>query len=155
MATLFTELVGKGNELAEQFDVAVIDPFCEAIGRPRDQGRIFLIFLLQFPHGWFLHYCVHGTFIRHIYNILLGILIQIYLYGFEFIHVIVMTVMAYAIMMGLPRHRQAWYVMYWVLGSLSFQHLYGMYYFFGVFRMDVTSYTMLLTCKLSSLAFCY
>ena len=45
--------------------------------------------------------------------------------------------------------------MYWVLGSLSCQHLYGMYHYFGVYRMDVTSYTMLLTCKLSSLAFCY
>ena len=75
MASLFEELVVKGNAIAEQVDLNIVDPFCAVLGRPRDQGRIFLIFLLQFPHGWFLHYCLYGTYVRHIYNIVLGILI--------------------------------------------------------------------------------
>lgn len=45
--------------------------------------------------------------------------------------------------------------MFWVLGYLSYQHFSQMMNNFGGYEMEITSYTMLLVCKLSSLAFCY
>lgn len=45
--------------------------------------------------------------------------------------------------------------MFWVLGYLSYQHIYKLWFSFGVYNFDITMYTMLLVCKLSALAFCY
>lgn len=45
--------------------------------------------------------------------------------------------------------------MAWVLGYLSYQHISRMITNFGGFDIDVTTYTMLLVCKLSAMAFCY
>ena len=118
--TSFSDLISMGSSLAASIDEAAVLPIGDLIGRPPDQVRIFLIFLLQYPNGWFMHYCVHGTTVRHIYNIVLGILIQMYLYGFGIFHVILMTVVAYAMMLLMPRHKQAPYVMFWVLGYLSY-----------------------------------
>ena len=43
----------------------------------------------------------------------------------------------------------------WVLFYLSCSHLYSVIYKFGSYDMNITTYTMLLVCKLSALAFCY
>lgn len=45
--------------------------------------------------------------------------------------------------------------MCWVLAYLSYSHLMALIYRFGSYDMDITSYTMLLVCKLSALAYCY
>jgi len=58
-------------------------------------------------------------------------------------------------MIFLPRKSQAPAVMIWVLLYLSYQHLLSVLYHFGSYEMDTTSYTMLLVCKLSALAYCY
>ena len=42
-----------------------------------------------------------------------------------------------------------------VLAYLSSQHIYRMWVNFGGFNLDITTFTMLLICKLSALAFCY
>lgn len=45
--------------------------------------------------------------------------------------------------------------MFWVLAYLSVNHLEVIIYKFGTYEMDITSQTMLLVCKLSSLAYCF
>ena len=77
------------------------------------------------------------------------------MFGFGILHVILMTSVAYALMIVFPRHKQANYVMFWVLGYLSYSHLDSLINRFGSYDMDITTYTMLLVCKLSALAFCY
>ena len=136
-------------------DEATVDPLVAAVGRPQDQIRLCLIMFAGYPLGWFMYYFVHGTTARHLFNIVMGILIQLYLYGTGIIHVILMASVAYALMIFLPRKSQAQAVMIWVLLYLSYQHLLSVLYHFGSYEMDTTSYTMLLVCKLSALAFCY
>jgi len=117
-------LIDLGNVAAGVVDGYVAEPLADTFGRPVDQIRIFVIFLAQYPNGWFMHYCLHGTFIRHIYNVTLGILLQLYLYGLKgIVHVVLMTVVAYLLMLLMPRQKQAPYVMFWVLGYLSYLHL--------------------------------
>ena len=43
----------------------------------------------------------------------------------------------------------------WVLTYLSCSHLHSVIYKFGSYDMNITTYTMLLVCKLSALSFCY
>ena len=45
--------------------------------------------------------------------------------------------------------------MVFVMLYLSVQHIYRMITNFGGWEMDITTFTMLLTAKLSGLAFCY
>lgn len=66
-----------------------------------------------------MHYCLHGKYVRHIYNIVLGLLIQLYLYGFQTMHVVVMSSVVYALMIFLPRKISAPYAMFYVLIHLS------------------------------------
>jgi len=152
---MVSSLIDFGNSLASSIDSFAVDPLCKAIGRPPDQIRIFVAFLLMYPQGWLMHYFIHGTLIRHLYSITLGVLIQLYIFGFGILHVILMSAVAYAMMKFLPRDKQAPYVMIWVLLYLSYSHLNTLLYNFGGYEMDITSYTMLLVCKLSALAYCY
>jgi len=124
-------LIDFGNLLATQLDTLAVDPLCVAVGRPADQIRIFVVFLFMYPQGWIMHYFIHGTTVRHIFNIVLGIIIQMYVFGFEIFHVILMSAVAYAMMAFLPRHKQAPVVMMWVLAYLSYNHLSSIFYNVG------------------------
>ena len=66
-----------------------------------------------------------------------------------------MTFVAYAIMNLAPRHKQNTFVFLWVMSYLSFEHIYRMWINFGGYDMDITTYSMILTAKLSALSFCY
>lgn len=73
-------------------------------GLPVDQIRIFVSFLISYPIGWFMHFCVRGTVTRHLYATILGIALQSYIYGWEVLDCLVMTAVAYALMILLPRN---------------------------------------------------
>ena len=141
--------------MAEVVDGIAVTPLCEIFSRPPDQIRMFLIFVIQYPIGWVMHYAIYGTLFRHLFTMCIGIVMQLYLYGFAVGHVVLMTVVSYAMMIFMPRDKSAPAVMFWVLAYLSHQHLTQLLYNFGGYEMEVTSYTMLLVCKLSSLAYCY
>jgi len=66
-----------------------------------------------------------------------------------------MTAIVYAMMIFLPRKTSAPVTMFFVLFYLSGQHIYALMYNESDYVMDITAYTMLLICKLSSVAFCY
>lgn len=57
----------------DQLDVALVNPLIEFSGQSQDSVRIIMIFLMQYPLGWFMHFCVHGTYVRHLFNIILGL----------------------------------------------------------------------------------
>lgn len=149
------ELAVHGNALADIVDTVTVFPLCEMFSRPPDQIRIFNIFVVQYPIGWLMHYCVHGTVIRHLFTLTIGLLMQMYLFGFAIGHVFLMSLVAYAMMILMPRDKSAPAVMLWVLGYLSYSHITSYWYNFGGYEMEITTYTMLLVCKLSALAYCY
>jgi hypothetical protein len=72
---------------------------------PADQIRIFIIFLMNYPIGWFIYFCVQGPLFRHMFVITLGIIIQMYLYGWEITHVLFMGYGGYAMMNLLDREK--------------------------------------------------
>jgi MBOAT, membrane-bound O-acyltransferase family len=66
-----------------------------------------------------------------------------------------MTAVTYIMMIALPRNFQHKVVMGFVLAYLSGSHIYRMVTNYGGWDMDITTYTMILTAKLSALSFCY
>jgi len=77
------------------------------------------------------------------------------MYREQFWHTLIMTFISYALMIAFPRHKQARFVFIFVMGYLSYQHIYRMYKNYGGYDMDITTFTMILTAKLSALAYCY
>ena len=54
-------------------DEATVDPLVKAVGRPQDQIRLALVMFAGYPLGWMMHYLIHGTTVRHLFNIFVGI----------------------------------------------------------------------------------
>ena len=96
-------IVETGQALADMLDQAVVYPISEAIGQQAAFIRLFLIFFLQYPIGWVMHFCIHGTLARHIYTITIGVLIQLYMFGLDIVHVVLMSAVAYAMMKFMKR----------------------------------------------------
>lgn len=108
-----------------------------------------------YPLGFMLKYLVKGTLPRHIFSIVTGFLLQLYMFREQFIHPLIMTAVVYLLMNVLPRNQQHKAILVFVMGYLSSQHIYRMITNFGGWDMDITTYTMILTAKLSALGFCY
>lgn len=77
------------------------------------------------------------------------------MYRGQIIHPILMTVITYAMMVAMPRLSQGKAVFAFVMLYLSGSHIYRMWTNFGGWDMDITTYTMILTAKLSAMAYCY
>ena len=91
---------------------------------------------------------MRGRVVRHIYAIVLGVLIQLYMYGAEIFHVVFLTYGAYILMGVVKREKQQMYVTAWVFAYLSYNHYDSYINRFMVYDMGVTTFTMLHVLKL-------
>lgn len=110
---------------------------------------------MGYPLGFLMCYVIRGTQARHFFSIITGFLLQMYMFRGQFIHPLIMTFITLALMMSLKRDLQHKVVFVFTLLYLSGSHIYRMITNFGGWDMDITTYTMILTCKLSALGFCY
>lgn len=114
-----------------------------------------LCMLMVYPLGWIMNLCLKGALIRHLFATIFGIIIQIYMYRDQVVHVFAMTLVTYFLMNVLPRNQQHKAVFVFVLGYMSAQHIQSMLTNFGGWDLNVTTYTMILAAKFSALGFCY
>ena len=55
---------------------SVVGAICKALGKPEDQIKLVLMLLLNLPLGLFMNVCLPQIpLVRHIYSIVLGLLI--------------------------------------------------------------------------------
>ena len=73
------------------------------LGKPDDHIRIIVCMMLQVVIGFVLHLFIRGALSRYIFNIVVGVSLQIYMYRWEFLHIFAMGYLTYAIMMFAPR----------------------------------------------------
>ena len=76
---------------ATMFDKAVIFPLSDIIGFQAEFIRLYALFLATFPLGLIMHYCIYGKTARHLFSIVMGILMQAYLYRYEVLHTAAIT----------------------------------------------------------------
>ena len=70
-------------------------------------------------------------------------------------HVVLMSYPCYLMMMFLPRNKQQYYVTAYLLLYNCYLHISSMIRDYGGYNMDITSYTMLLFCKLWGMSWAY
>jgi len=114
-----------------------------------------LCLYMAYPLSWILNNLVSGTTPRHLFSTITGLLLQIYMFRDQVVHSLTMTLITYLLMNVLPRNQQNKAAFVFVMAYLSGSHIYRMITNFGGWDMDITTYTMILTAKLSALAFCY
>ena len=71
------------------------------------------------------------------------------------LHVIGMSYPVYLMMHIIPRNQQQYYVTTYLLIYMSTQHIVSMMKNYGGYDCDVTSYTMILFCKLWAMSWAY
>ena len=76
---------------ATLLDELVIFPVSELIGFQAEFIRLYVLFLATFPLGLIMHYCVYGKTARYLFSIVMGILMQAYLYRYEVLHTAAIT----------------------------------------------------------------
>ena len=65
------------------------------------------------------------------------------MYGFEIVHNIALTYIAYILMAVFPREKQTTWVTAWVFGYLTYNHYDAYINRFMVYDMGITTFTML------------
>ena len=73
------------------------------LGKPDDHIRIIVCMMLQVVIGFVLHMFLRGSLERYLFNIVVGVSLQVYMYRWEVFHIFLMGYATYAIMMIAPR----------------------------------------------------
>jgi lysophospholipid acyltransferase len=136
--------------------LGVFDTVSSSIGIPADQLILVFCFFAALPLGLVQHYFIRGELPRHLYSIVCGMsfaLLQFGLYGL--VHFFITSAGVYAMLLTLPRNKVAFPVLCFCLSYLSYMHLYRMITDWMGWKMDATGLQMLMTCKLSLLAYAY
>jgi len=84
----------------------------------------------------------HGS-IRHLFNIVVGLFLQYFMFRQAIYHVFLITAVTYLLMALLPRNKQQNYVMAWVMGYLTYIHVERMWTNYGGYDLEMSLYLML------------
>jgi lysophospholipid acyltransferase len=134
----------------------LFQPLSDMTGTPTDQIVVVFCFIIALPLGWIHHYCISSALLRHLFSIVCGVailLLQFELRGL--IHFGLTSIIVYMMLLVLPQRHVAFPVLSFLLVYLSSMHIYRMVTDYMGWRMDATSVQMLMTCKLSLLAYSY
>lgn len=141
--------------LHEQVE-SLVNIIATAVSKPEDHTRMIVSIILAYPMGWFMNiFLTKGGWVRNLYSLVTGFLLQNYMFRETTFHVYAYSLGGFLIMRLFPRAWQHWVMMVFLLIYMSSQHIYSMLNDFGGFHMDITTYTMILVCKLWILAWEY
>eukprot|EP01094_Clydonella_sp_ATCC50884_P020976 TRINITY_DN4495_c0_g1_i1.p1 TRINITY_DN4495_c0_g1~~TRINITY_DN4495_c0_g1_i1.p1 ORF type:complete len:546 (+),score=169.85 TRINITY_DN4495_c0_g1_i1:87-1640(+) len=141
-------------------NTAVIDAHMDAlsatVGLPTDQVKYILCLLAAVPFGWFLRALPNVPALKHFLSIFVSVLFSSFaLGGLSWVHAVASAFGAYLLMLVLPPATAAPAVMVWAMTYMSVSHIYRMWTDYMGWTLDFTGPQMMLTLKLTSLAYCY
>lgn len=125
-------------------------------GIAEDQTKLVCIFVLSIVAGHIQWRWVRGTLRRHLYSVSVGLLFAVVQFGLSNLcYFLVSSVVVYAMLKVLPRTRVALPVFVFCMLFLCCTHIHRMVTDWMGWRMDETALQMILTCKMTSLAYSY
>ncbi|XP_018495139.1 membrane-bound O-acyltransferase domain-containing protein 2 [Galendromus occidentalis] len=92
---------------------------------------------------------------RKLFTFLVGVLVLYFCFGGDVIHLFVQTTVAYLLIVFCPIEPLPRFSLYFCLGYQSILHGYRMYYDYQGYTLDITGALMMLTQRLTSLAFSF
>ncbi|KAL5014014.1 hypothetical protein ScPMuIL_008284 [Solemya velum] len=134
-------------------------PLADISGLPIDQVNFLICqliaLLLGAPFRKYLSPQTTLPEVRHLTSTLIGILLTIFCFGYQIWYLIVQSGVCYLIMKYGDKNLQHKLVFGFVMIYMSIAHMYRQYYDYGGYTLDITGPLMIMTQKLSSMAFAY
>lgn len=119
-----------------------------------DQLKLIVVLLTTYVLAQVHALLPYNRRLREIYSLVAGVSLGWFLVGYEILHLFGTAAVAYALLAVLPRERAVVAVVVGVFVYLVFVcHLYQMVTAYMIYTLDYTGSQMLLTLKLSALAF--
>lgn len=110
--------------------------------------------LLVYPFSAIMYHLPNRN-LKHFFSFFVGFALVQWIFGADWIHTFVSSIVTYLICLVAPAKHQAKIAFWWMMGYMTAAHAYRMYvsYLSGAF--DFTGTQMVLTMKLTSLAYNY
>ncbi|XP_030642126.1 membrane-bound O-acyltransferase domain-containing protein 2 [Chanos chanos] len=136
----------------------LLQPISEIIDLPLDQVNFVVCQLFALCTAfWFrlyLHPSKTSTFVRHVVATLLGFYLALFCFGWYALHFLVQSGLTYGIMIFAGVEHMHKYCFVFALGYLSLCQITRVYVFdYGMYSADFTGPMMVITQKITSLAF--
>jgi lysophospholipid acyltransferase len=143
------------------------------VGFPSDQLAMVLCLLLNYPLG-FLFLRLLGQSdpafrssssslalalalalaLRHVYSVVPSVLFGVWLFQWDILHSLVSSMVGYAILLATSRSTSCGKIMFiYAMAYVAASHIYSMYYSYMDWHLDFTRPQMIITIKLTTLAF--
>ncbi|XP_061178274.1 lysophospholipid acyltransferase 2-like [Saccostrea echinata] len=90
---------------------------------------------------------------RHALELVVGFILTAFCFGYQVIHVVLMGWLCYALILHAPRDKFHVLVFISGMGYLCIMHMYRQYYDYEGYSLDITGPLMILTQKVTSIAF--
>ncbi|XP_059898176.1 lysophospholipid acyltransferase 2b [Gadus macrocephalus] len=137
---------------------SLLQPISEIINLPLDQVNFVVCqlcaLLTAFWFRLYLHPKRSSPFIRHVVATLLGLYFALFCFGWYALHFLVQSGLTYGIMILTGVEHMHKYCLVVALGYLSFCQITRVYVFdYGMYSADFTGPMMVITQKITSLAF--
>lgn len=135
----------------------LLEGLAAAVDLPLDQVNFFaaqlvaLLLAVVYRKGFHPSVTIHG--LRHCYGLAVGIALIYFCYGLHTLHLFVMSTMCFILLKVVSPRTVHIYVLVGSLTYLSLMHVWRVYYSYGSNKIDVSGPLMVLTQKVSSLAF--
>jgi len=135
----------------------LLAPLAAKVGLPVDQFNFLacqlLALLLSYPFRKLLHPALVGPAVRHLFSVVVGLSLAYFCFGYQVIHLFLLSSVAYACMRLLAPSVSQRVVLVFALSYLSVVHIYRMYYDYGGYTLDVTGPLMIMVQKVTALAY--
>lgn len=135
----------------------LLQPLSDIVGLPLDQINYLscnaVAFFCAIQMRKRLPGSIENSQQRLIIELCIGLLLSVFCFGYQIIHMIMYSTIPYLLMLYGPRESFHKMVFAVVMGYASVMHLYRLYYDFFGFSLDVTGPLMLMTQKCTSVAF--
>ena len=137
----------------------LLSPISSALDVPIDQINFVFTELFAVIVGLlfrkYLPPSPKNTLKRHLVEISIGLSLDYFCYGINFIHVVLQSFVSYLLILYAPRNYVHLLVFFFTMGYLTIMHIQRQIYDYGHYTVEVSGAVMIATQKLTSLAFSY
>ena len=116
--------------------------------------KLVLVILSSYPLAM-LNYQFKNPTLRLWYGLILGLILQYCMYGWDVLHLVVATCVTYTFMVLFGRKLSSFWIIGFNILHLSALHIKRMIDDYGGWSIDYTGVYMPILCKFSMLAFSY
>ena len=118
---------------------------------PDDQFRAVLSFLIMLPIGWFMK-LLKSPQLRLIYSLVIGILLQYYIYSWKMLHVFIAAIINLIIIKLSPPTKVGKIALIYNFTHNSLIHLYRLFFEYDSWSIEISVIFMMVMCKFSGFA---